>query len=99
MALVGGTEVYDLAVGTPLNLTDRWSETAGISDPGRLSVVFVQNTGSGRVYYAERETAPAESDTGHVLGPQDSIEVSLWAGRPAYFWTPDATGRVAVTGA
>ena len=98
MAVIGGTEVYELTGAEPLDLAQTWPLTAGITDPARVSFVFVQNTGPGRVYYAERDTAPAAGDTGHVLGPQDSLDVDLWAGRAAWVWTEDpAGGRVAVT--
>ena len=86
------TILVDLAAG-PVEL-DAVTEIAAAKAAAEVNL-YIQNVGRGKVYTAQRTTAPARTDKGHCLSPGDAIfyvtdATALW------LWAA-STGSVAVS--
>ncbi|MCY4454594.1 MAG: hypothetical protein OXC01_21905 [Immundisolibacterales bacterium] len=89
--------IFDLGDG-PINLATEWPIYRDAI--GKQPIfAFVQNTGDGTVYVAARTTEPDVSDTGHVLGPRESFDITLpdINATGTWMWSPTGAGRVAVS--
>ena len=89
--------VFDLATGA-VNLAADWS--AYRDAIGTFPVfAFIQNTGETNVYVAARDTVPTTADTGHVLGPRESFDLTLpeSGATDVWVWSPSGSGRFAVS--
>ena len=52
---------------------------------------YVENTGTRTVYWRDRGTAPASTDTGHRLNPGESAVFRAVSTSPLWFWSPSAS--------
>ena len=89
--------IFDLANG-PVNLATDWPDYADAI--GTYPVfAFLQNTGDSRVYVSAQTNEPGTDDTGHVLGPRESFDVTLPENGtpPTWVWAPTGAGRFAIS--
>ena len=83
---------------TPQNITETWLDIKTAFTPN-LSVgtdYLIQNTSSGVIYLNESTSAPATTDSGHVIASRQTWTVTV-SSKGMYIRTQSGDGEITVT--